>query len=213
MLKATFTESFILVSQFEKCGDFLLLIRQTIGKNIMVNQLRLFCKELISRESNSAVLSLRENTYCLRFTLMFLRNCWNKFFTCWVVELLVVWGDEETIEVLEAAGSWVWEFQFCTHKLFRLFFQTVWNGTLTLDGNKYIDLARPKSGASIFWLVLNIDTQYGQQSFSFGDYVTPLSPMLLFCGLYLLSESLEQNLTCFCTTNVANLLQMFGKYL
>ena len=35
----------------------------------------------------------------------------------------MILGDEETIEVLEAAGSgsWVWEFKFATPKLFKCF--------------------------------------------------------------------------------------------
>ena len=42
-----------------------------------------------------------------------------RLFLCWVV--LLALGDEETIEVLAAAGSGVWDFIFAIHKLFKLF--------------------------------------------------------------------------------------------
>ena len=42
MLKATFTENFIFVSQFEQFGDFLSLIRRTI------KSLKLFSAEVVA---------------------------------------------------------------------------------------------------------------------------------------------------------------------
>ena len=49
--------------------------------------------------------------------------------------------------------------------------------------------------------------------FFFGDYTTLQSLILIYCGLYLSSESLRQNLKGFCTKNVTNRLLLFGKYL
>ena len=86
------------------------------------------------------------------------------------------------------------------------------DGLTKFDNCQYTDLAKPKSRASIFWLVSNTGMRCGQELFTCDGYATPSNPMVLFCGLYLVFARLKQNLKSFCTTNIAN-LQIFGKHL